>query len=297
MNIGFIGTGVMGSRMVKRLLQAGFKVTVYNRSFEKTLPLIQLGAKRTEHIKSLAQNSDVICTCLSMPSDVLDVYLGQGGIIENANPNTICLDFTTVGPDTSKTVYTMANENKIVYLDAPVSGGPEGVNQGSLTIIVGGEKAAFDTIKSILDVLGETIQYLGPIGSGSIAKLINQYLVAVHSIAASEAMVTGAAFGLDSEQLYQILKVSYGDSRMLRRHMEQFVLQRQFEPGGAVKYVHKDIRLANQLLEEIGLKQFTGQIAEQAFEKAMTQGLSNLDMSAVIQPLEQECDVVVKKGE
>jgi 3-hydroxyisobutyrate dehydrogenase len=123
---------------------------------------------------------------------------------------------------------------------------------------VGGMKSAFDTIKPILNVLGGTIQHLGPTGSGSIAKLINQYLVVVHSIAASEAMVTGAAFGLESEQLYQILKVSYGDSRMLQRHMEQYVLNRQFEPGGAVKYVHKDVRLAYQIFEEIGINQFTG---------------------------------------
>jgi 3-hydroxyisobutyrate dehydrogenase len=294
-NIGFIGTGVMGSRMVKSLLHAGYQVVVYNRSLEKTEPLIELGAKRTENIKSLAQYSDVICTCLSMPADVLDVYLGQEGIIKHAQPNTICLDFTTVGPETSKTISMKANEQEIVYLDAPVSGGPEGVEQGSLTIMVGGKKSVFDKIQPIINVFEETIQYLGPTGSGSIAKLINQYLVAVHSIAASEAMVIGAALGLDSEQLYQLLKVSYGDSRMLRRHMEQYVLNRQFEPGGAVKYVHKDVKLANQLFEEIGIKQFTGQIAEQAFERAMDQGLSNLDMSAVIQPLEKECDVVVKK--
>lgn len=230
-----------------------------------------------------------------MPGDALDVYLEPAGVIEYAQPDTICLDFTTVGADTSSTISAKANEKRIIYLDAPVSGGPEGAEQGSLTIMVGGRKASFDMVLPILNILGETIQHLGPTGSGSIAKLINQYLVAVHSIAASEAMVTGAAFGLDSEQLYQILRVSYGDSRMLRRHMEQYVLDRQFEPGGAVKYLHKDVNLANQLFEKAGIKQFMGQLAEQAFAEAMEQGLSDLDMSAVIQPLEKECNVVVKK--
>lgn len=296
MNLGFIGTGVMGSRMVKRLLDQGFQVHVYNSTIEKAKALQELGAFHADSLPALASHCDVICTCLSMPEDVLEVYFGNSGIIENAGLGTICIDLTSVGADTSKTIFKQASEKEISYLDSPVSGGPDGAENGTLTIMVGGEKAAFEKVKSILGVLGETIEYLGPSGSGSIAKLINQYLVAVHSLAASEAMVTGAAFGLDSEQLFNILKVSYGDSRILRRHMEEYVLDRQFEPGGAVKYVHKDVRLANQLFRKAGLKQFTGQMAEQAFQKAADKGLNDLDMSAVIQPLEEQCRVVVKKN-
>jgi 3-hydroxyisobutyrate dehydrogenase len=296
-NIGFIGTGVMGARMAKRLLVAGYHVIVYNRSIEKTESLVQLGANRADTIAELARHSHVICTCLSMPDDVIDVYLRKDGVIENARPGTICLDFTTVGPDTSRTVAKQAEEKGIYFLDAPVSGGPEGAEQGTLTMMVGGVKSAWERVLPLLNVLGETVEYLGPSGSGSAAKLINQYLVAVHSVAASEAMVAGVALGLDAEQLYRILKVSYGDSRMLRRHMEQYVFPRKFEPGGAVKYVHKDVCLANQLMDEIGLKQFLGQIAEETFAAAMKQGLSDFDMSAVIQPLEKRCHVTVKKKE
>lgn len=295
MKIGFIGTGVMGSRMVKRLLQNGYDVQIYNRTQAKVEALQQLGAQHRETIAELASECDVICSCLSMPADVLQVYDGSDGILEHVRPGTICIDLTSVGADTSKAMFEKASKRQVSYLDAPVSGGPEGAEKGSLTIMVGGDKKAFETVSPILKVLGENIEYLGPSGSGSIAKLINQYLVAVHSLAASEAMVTGAAFGLDSEQLFKILKVSYGDSRILRRHMEEYVLDRQFEPGGAVKYVHKDVRLANQLLMEAGMKTFTGQMAEQAFQNATDQGLSDSDMSAVIQPLEKECGIVVKK--
>ncbi|WP_042454299.1 NAD(P)-dependent oxidoreductase [Neobacillus dielmonensis] len=295
MNIGFIGTGVMGSRMVQRLLQHGYHVRVYNRSTEKVKPLMKQGAIPEESISSLAQNSDIICTCLSMPEDVLEVYLGKSGILEKANMGTVCIDLTTAGPETSNTIYEQALKKGIDYLDAPVSGGPEGAENGSLTIMVGGEKLTFEKINPILNVLGETIEYLGSSGSGSIAKLINQYLVDAHSLAATEAMVAGAAFGLDSEQLFEILKVSYGDSRILRRHMEQYVFDRQFEPGGAVKYVSKDVRLANQLFQAAGMKRFSGQLAEEAFRHAETIGLGALDMSAVIQPLEQQCGVIVKK--
>ncbi|WP_413307467.1 NAD(P)-dependent oxidoreductase [Bacillus sp. 1P10SD] len=295
MKIGFIGTGVMGSRMVKRLLDHGYQVHVYNRTKEKVKALEEHGAMYVESISLISLNCDIIFTCLSMPEDVLEVYLGNSGIIEHARPGTICIDLTSVGADTSKAISGQACEKGIYYLDSPVSGGPEGAENGNLTIMVGGEKQAIESVLPLLSVLGETIEYLGPSGSGSIAKLLNQYLVAVHSLAASEVMVTGSAFGLDSEQLYNILRVSYGDSRILRRHMEQYVFNRQFKPGGAVKYVHKDVRLANQLLHQAGIKQFTGQMAEQAFNNAATKGLNDLDMSAVILPLEEQCGVVVKK--
>jgi 3-hydroxyisobutyrate dehydrogenase len=294
--IGFIGTGVMGSRMVKRLLVHGYQVGVYNRTTVKARALEELGAISEASISSLASNYDAICTCLSMPEDVLEVYGGQHGIMENARPGTICIDLTTVGPDTSRAIFAKAAEKEVAYLDAPVSGGPEGAETGTLTIMVGGEQEAFETVSSILHVLGGTVEYLGSSGSGSIAKLINQYLVAVHSLAASEAMVAGAAYGLESQQLFNILKVSYGDSRILRRHMEQYVFDRNFQPGGAVKYVLKDVRLANQLLQGAGMDIFTGQLAEQAFSDAATKGLNDLDMSAVIQPLEEQCGVVVKKN-
>lgn len=294
MEIGFIGTGVMGSRMVKRLLDKGYNVHVYNRTREKVQVLENYGAKVEASLAELARSCEVICTCLSMPEDVLAVYGGVNGVIENARSGSIFIDMTTVDPDTSRTIFDKAVKKGSAYLDSPVSGGPEGAAAGTLTIMVGGEREIFEKISPILSVLGSSVEYLGSSGSGSIAKLINQYLVAVHSLAASEAMVAGAAYGLDSAQLLNILKVSYGDSRILRRHMEQYVFDRNFQPGGAVKYVLKDVRLANQLLQGAGMNIFTGQLAEHSFNEAAAKGLADSDMSAVIQPLEEQCKVLVK---
>ncbi len=295
--VGFIGLGVMGSRMAKRLLEAGFNVTVYNRTTEKAVPLVNLGARQAATVAELAGEADIICTCLSMPDDVIEVYTGEGGVLSVARPGTICLDFTTVGPKTSRFVARRADEHGVAYLDAPVSGGPEGAEQGALTIMVGGAKEAWERVRPLLRVLGKTVEYLGESGAGSAAKVINQYLVAVHSVAAAEAMVAGVAYGLHAGKLYRLLKESYGDSRMLRRHMEQFVLPRRFTPGGAVKYVHKDVRLANELMDEIGLGRRLGIQAEEAFAAAIAAGLADLDMAAVIQPLEQQVGVVVKETE
>lgn len=297
MKIGFIGTGVMGSRMVMKLLNAGHEVVVFNRTPEKLIPLIECGATAMDDMASLAREADVVCTCLSMPKDVENVYLGVNGILHHAKRNAVCVDFTTIDVDTSRMIAEEAERFGVGYLDAPVSGGPEGVERGTLTIMVGGKKEDFDQTSQLFEILGETIVYLGPSGAGSIAKLINQYLVAVHSVAASEAMVAGTSLGLDAEQLYQLLRVSYGDSKMLRRHMDGFVLSRQFAPGGAVKYVHKDVVLANQLFAETGMTRFLGQHAEESFQEAMDKGLGDLDMSAVILPLEEECGIIVQKDE
>ncbi|TCJ96074.1 UNVERIFIED_ORG: 3-hydroxyisobutyrate dehydrogenase [Anoxybacillus amylolyticus] len=295
--VGFIGLGVMGLRMARRLLEAGFNVTVYNRTTEKAVPLVNLGARQAATVAELAGEADIICTCLSMPDDVIEVYTGEGGVLSAAHPGTICLDFTTVGPKTSRFVARRADEHGVAYLDAPVSGGPEGAEQGALTIMVGGAKEAWERVRPLLRVLGKTVEYLGESGAGSAAKAINQYLVAVHSVAAAEAMVAGVAYGLHAGKLYRLLKESYGDSRMLRRHMEQFVLPRRFTPGGAVKYVHKDVRLANELMDEIGLGRRLGIQAEEAFAAAIAAGLADLDMAAVIQPLEQRVGVVVEETE
>jgi 3-hydroxyisobutyrate dehydrogenase len=293
MRVGFIGLGVMGSRMTKRLIDADFDVVVYNRTKEKMAPFVELGAKAADTIEELAKQSGIVCTCLSMPDDVVQVY---EIVFEHAKPGTICVDFTTVGMDTSQNMAKQAEEKGIIFLDAPISGGPEGAEAGTLTIMVGGNKQAFEKVLPMFQVLGENIQHLGASGMGSVAKLMNQYLVAVHSLAASEAMVVGTALGLNSEQLYQILKSSYGDSRMLRRHMEHYVLDREFAPGGAVKYVHKDVRLANQLMNQAGLNKFTGNMAQEVFQEAIDQGLADEDMSAVIKPLEKETNTIVKRS-
>lgn len=297
MEIGFIGLGVMGSRMTKRLMDADLSATVYNRTKEKMEPFVNDGAHSAETIAELARDTNVICTCLSMPEDVIEVYEGSEGILENAKVGTICLDFTTVGIDTSRRLAETAKEKNIVYLDAPISGGPEGAEAGTLTIMVGGDDVAFQKVRHVLSELGENVQHLGASGMGTVAKLMNQYLVAVHSLAASEAMVAGTALGLKSEQLYDILKSSYGNSHILRRHMEQYVLTRDFAPGGAVKYVHKDVKLANELMNQVNIQQFTGHLAETAFQHAIDEGLGNEDMSAIIKPLEQQGQTTVGKQE
>lgn len=294
MKIGFIGLGVMGSRIARKMLEGGNQLMVYNRTVAKTENLVALGAQRANDIASLSKECEIICSCLSMPEDCEQIF--QNDVLPYARTGTVCIDFSTVGIKTSQRIYTQAKEKGISYLDAPVSGGPEGVEQCTLTIMAGGEQEAFVKVQPLLKLFAEMIEYLGESGSGSAAKLINQYLVAVHSVAASEAMVAGASFGLDPEQLVRLLTASYGTSRMLERHMKHYVLDRKFQPGGAVKYVHKDVKLANQLFTQAGIGDKLGELAETGFHRAITEGFENEDMSAVIKPLEKQCNVEVKRA-
>ncbi|WP_240415675.1 NAD(P)-dependent oxidoreductase [Paenibacillus periandrae] len=284
--ISFIGVGVMGSRMAARLVKARYEVTVYNRSAEKVEPLIQLGASRAATIGEAVERADMICTCLSMPQDVQALYMAEQGIFKQAKPGAICMDFTTVGRELSVQLGAEAASYKLVYLDTPVSGGPEGAERGTLTIMVGGQADAYEQCLPVLQQLGSNVQYLGSSGLGSVAKLMNQYLVATHTLAAAEAMAAGSAYGINPEQLYQILSTSYGDSRMLRRHVEQHILDRSFQPGGALKYLLKDVGLANRLVVEAGIEEATGNHVEAVLHKAVEQQLGELDMSAVILSLE-----------
>jgi 3-hydroxyisobutyrate dehydrogenase len=294
-HIGFIGMGVMGSRMAARLIKAGFAVTVYNRTVDKTEPLVRLGASRAATIGEAIAEADMICTCLSMPDDVQQLYWGEQGIFAQAKPGAICMDFTTVGRDLSVQLGLAAATYGLVYLDTPMSGGPEGAERGTLTIMVGGQAEAYQACLPVLQQLGANVQYLGHSGLGSVAKLINQYLVGVHTLAAAEAMVTGSAHGIDPVQLYQILATSYGESKMLRRHVEQHIWDRNFLPGGALKYLLKDVRLANRLVAEAGIEASTGQHVEAALHKADEQQFGDMDMSAVILSLEQLTGIKVER--
>ncbi len=281
MKLGYIGLGAMGSRMAVRLLDAGHELWVYNRSAARLQPVVTRGGRPASSIAALAQEVDVLFTSLSMPADTQEVYLGEEGVLAHAQKGLICVDFTSVNMETSRKVCREAAARGVSYLDAPVSGGPEGAESGTLTIMVGGDGESYTRVEPLLLTLGQNVQHLGGSGLGSAAKLINQYLVGVHIMAAAEAMAAADKLGLDLKQLYQLLQVSYGQSRMLERLMEQLVLPGNAEPGAYMKYIHKDLRLANLLLTAFGIEPVTGKAAWNVYEEALQTPWGKKDMAAV----------------
>lgn len=281
MKLGYMGLGAMGSRMAVRLLDAGHELWVYNRSAARLQPVVARGGLPAGSIADLTRKVDVLFTSLSMPADTQEVYLGEEGILANAQKGLICVDFTSVDMETSRDVYREAAARGVSYLDAPVSGGPEGAEKGTLTIMVGGDGESYNKVEPLLLTLGQNVQHLGGSGLGSAAKLFNQYLVGVHIMAAAEAMAAADKLGLNPKQLYQLLQVSYGQSRMLERLMEQLVLPGNAEPGAYMKYIHKDLRLANLLLTTYGIEPVTGKAAWNVYEETLQTPWGEKDMAAV----------------
>ncbi|RDW17143.1 oxidoreductase [Oceanobacillus arenosus] len=250
--IGFIGTGVMGKSMARNLHTAGYSINVYTRTKEKAEELISLGANWKETVAELAQNSDVIITMVGYPSDVEEVYFGEKGILENAEKGTYIIDMTTSKPSLAKDIYQAASEKGIFSLDAPVSGGDIGAQNGTLAIMVGGDQQAFDGLQPIFTVLGENIILQGGPGTGQHTKLANQITIASNMIGVCEAIVYAKKAGLNSERVLDSISTGAAGSFSLS-NLGPRMLKGDFAPGFYVKHFIKDMTIALESAEEIGL--------------------------------------------
>ena len=235
MNIGFVGLGRMGLPMTKLLLAAGHTVYVNNRSQQKVRDMTELGAIPTTSLKEITEHTEVIMTCLPDVKTVEEIFLGNDGLIANAQNGQILIDHSTVGIKTTNLCAEGAEKAGAKFLDAPISGGTERASDGTLTIMCGGDKESFDTVLPLLDVMGQTVQHVGPTGSGTAVKLVNQLLVGIHSLAAAEALLLGAKAGADPQQIFDLVNTGWGQSFMLARNSE-VMISRQFE--GDLSLIH-----------------------------------------------------------
>lgn len=250
--IGFIGTGVMGKSMAGHLLKAGYEVVVYTRSKEKADELIAKGAKWAATPKEVAQQSNVIISMVGYPSDVEQIYLGEKGIIENGKEGAILIDMTTSTPSLAVKMSEEAKKRGIEVLDAPVSGGDIGARDAKLTIMVGGDAMAFETILPILECMGSNIVHQGPAGSGQHAKMSNQIAIASNMIGVTEAISYAQKAGLDPEKVLRSISSGSAGSWSLSNLVPRMV-QGDFEPGFYIKHFIKDMKIALDEAERMGL--------------------------------------------
>ena len=249
--IAFIGTGVMGKSMVMNLMKKGFEVTIYARSKQKVEDLISSGAIFCDTIESCVKNKDAIITIVGYPKDVEEVYFSQNGILNSASKNSYLIDMTTTSPNLSIQIYNSAKEKGLKAIDAPVSGGDMGARNGTLSIMVGGDKEDFETCKEIFEALGTTILHEGKAGNGQHTKMANQIAIAGLMAGISEAIAYGKKTGLDIETM--IKSISNGSAQSF--HMTNSapkMNKRDFSAGFYIKHVVKDLRIANE--EVSGLK-------------------------------------------
>jgi 2-hydroxy-3-oxopropionate reductase len=245
--IGWIGTGLMGSRMAANLLTAGFSLTVWNRTREKVQPLLDQGAAWAASASELATHADVLMTSLTDGAAVGDVLIRQG-VAAALRRGTLMIDLSSIAPNIAREHARLLATTGVVHLDAPVSGGTRGAAAASLAIMVGGNAADVERAKPILSVLGRPT-HVGPSGAGQIAKLANQVIVGVTLGAIAEALTLAARAGADPAAVRTALTGGFADSRILQEHGAR-MLAGDFTPGGTVKNQIKDLKTAIALADE-----------------------------------------------
>ncbi|NLX07431.1 MAG: NAD(P)-dependent oxidoreductase [Phycisphaerae bacterium] len=246
--IGWIGTGVMGSSMCGRLMAQGYSVTVFNRTRRKAQRLLDQGATWADSPQAIAEQSDVTFTIVGFPRDVQQLHLGDGGILAAAKSGSVVVDMTTTKPSLAVEIYKAAKGKGVEAIDAPVSGGDVGARNGTLSIMIGGDKQAVDFIMPLFEAMGKSIVYQGPAGSGQHAKMCNQIQIAGTMIGMCECLLYGAKAGLDLETMLQSIRGGAAGCWSLD-HLAPRVLKRNFDPGFFVEHFIKDMRIA---LEEAG---------------------------------------------
>lgn len=283
--IGFIGLGIMGRPMARNLIKAGYPLVVHNRSRAAVGELAGAGAKAATSPREVAGQSDVLITMLPNSPDVEEVALGKDGIIEGARRGLIFVDMSTISPLVSQKVGKALEARGVRMLDAPVSGGEKGAIEGTLSIMVGGDKAVFDHVLPILQAMGKTITHLGPLGFGGFTKLANQIIVAVNLTALGEALTLARKAGLDRELTLKALAGGLAGSRCLDQKAPNYV-QGSYKPGFKVDLHYKDLGLIMEAARALGVPLPATAVVQELFNALRVGGRGQLDHSAVITLLE-----------
>jgi 3-hydroxyisobutyrate dehydrogenase len=284
--IGFVGTGVMGKSMALNLLKNGFPVVAYSRTKSKANDLFENGAKWADSPKEVAEKANVIITIVGYPSDVEEVYLGENGLIPNGREHTYLIDMTTSTPSLALRIYEEAKHKGMHALDAPVSGGDVGAKEAKLSIMVGGDQEDFESVLPIFESLGTNIVYQGKAGSGQHTKMCNQIVIASGMIGVCEAMVYAQKSGLDPETVLKSIASGAAGSWSLS-NLAPRMIKGNFEPGFFIKHFIKDMNIALDEAEKMGMETPGLALAQSLYKKLAEQGEENSGTHALYKYWEQ----------
>ncbi|CAM4484506.1 3-hydroxyisobutyrate dehydrogenase [Paenibacillus endophyticus] len=285
--IGFIGTGIMGASMAGHLLEAGYRVNVYNRTKSRADGLVTKGAVWNESPKAVAEQSDIILTMLGYPADVEEVYLGESGLLRQARPNAVLIDMTTSSPSLAKRLELEALSKGLRVLDAPVSGGDVGAKEARLSIMVGGAAETFEAVLPLFERMGKNIVHQGGAGSGQFTKMCNQIAIASNMIGVSEALAYAKRSGLDPNKVLKSIETGAAGSWSLS-NLGPRIIKGDFAPGFYVKHFIKDIKIAIESAEEMGLTLPGLALARSLYEQAIEQGNENNGTQALYKVIFKE---------
>lgn len=294
MKIGFIGLGIMGRPMAKNLVKAGYDVTVFDFNKEAVADLVSCGAKSAESGKELAGVVDVVITMVPNSPHVRAAVLGANGVAEGAKPGLTLIDMSSIDPTESKKIAEEAAKFGIDMLDAPVSGGEPKAIDGTLSVMVGGKKETFDKFYDMLMVMAGSVVYVGPIGSGNVAKLANQMVVAINIAAVSEALTFAKKSGTDPELVYQAIRGGLAGSTVMDAKAPM-MLDRNFKPGFRIELHIKDLTNALNAAHAISSPApLTAQLME-VMQFLRSEGCDKEDHSSIVKYYEKIAGVVVEK--
>ena len=296
MRIGFIGTGTMGQPMLANLVKKRFAVTAFDLVPAALEAAVRLGAERAGSAGEAAANCELVITMLPSSANVEAVYLGSGGIAENAAQGRLCVDMSTIDSGTSQRVAARLKERGIRFLDAPVSGGVGGATAGTLAIIVGGNAGDLEEARPALAAMGSNIIHVGDVGAGEVAKLCNHLISGSALIAVAEAFRIGEAFGVDLQILTSVIAKSSGATWVME-HMhpvpgivDSAASSRQYAPGFMTDLMAKDLALAVNAAREKRVPLAVAPAAQQLYRLASSHGLGREDFSAVYKFLKPSND-------
>jgi 3-hydroxyisobutyrate dehydrogenase len=269
--LGWIGTGVMGTSMCSHLIRRGFAMTVYNRTRPKTEPLVALGARWADNPKQVAESSDVVFSIVGFPADVRAVMLGGDGALAGSRSGMILVDMTTSDPSLAIEIAEAAAARGVASIDAPVSGGDVGAKEARLSIMIGGDRGAFEALGPCWEAMGRTIVHQGGPGAGQHTKMVNQVLIATNMIGVCEALLYGYKAGLDLNKVMESVASGAAGSWSLS-NLGPRIIAGRFEPGFFVEHFIKDMGIALAEAERMDLSLPGLALANQLYIALRSQG-------------------------
>jgi 2-hydroxy-3-oxopropionate reductase len=276
--IGFLGTGIMGGHMARRLCEGGHSVTAWNRSREKAVPLETLGARIAGSPTEAAEGAEIVI-CMLSDGPVCDAVLIDDGTMAAMPAGSLVIVMSSIPVETARAQAEKAAELGLRYIDAPVSGGEPGARDGTLAIMAGGEEGDVEEAREIFEALGRPTR-VGPAGSGELAKLANQVIVSNTLATVAEALLLAKVGGADPAAVREALLGGFADSTILRQHGKRMI-EGDFKPGGPAKYQLKDQRTAMSLARDLELQLPVSALVEELFDAMVRQGRGDTDHSGI----------------
>jgi len=290
MKVAFIGMGTMGAPMAMNLLKAGFSVTVHNRTREREKPVAAAGAARAASPRAAAEGAEIIITCVSDTPDVEAILMGDDGVIHGAAGGAIVVDMSTISPSATRRMASELSQKGVRMIDAPVSGGSEGAQKGTLSIMIGGAAGDVSAVMPVLEAMGKTISHVGPIGSGQVTKAINQIVVAGTYWSVAEGVALGLKAGLDMEKVVTAVGSGAAGSWAMNNRSGNMIAN-NYPLGFRVRLHHKDLKIALEVARELGVTLPVAAFVDQVETGLVARGFGDEDISAIARSVREQSGI------